>query len=137
MARTEVRGTQIRDGSVSLTDDITGTLSVSNGGTGSTTIPLGNAVLGNGSGAVQALAPGTSGNVMKSTGSAWQSAALSKSDVGLSNVNNTSDSGKPISTATQTALDGKASISGSATGIWMGTTLPGTGSTGILYVVVP
>lgn len=32
---------------------------------------------------------------------------ISKSDVGLGNVDNTSDAGKPISTATQTALDGK------------------------------
>lgn len=32
---------------------------------------------------------------------------LTKSDVGLSNVDNTSDASKPISTATQTALDGK------------------------------
>ncbi len=32
---------------------------------------------------------------------------LSKSDVGLGNVNNTSDANKPISTATQTALDKK------------------------------
>ena len=32
---------------------------------------------------------------------------LTKSDVGLSNVDNTSDSDKPISTATQNALDGK------------------------------
>ena len=32
---------------------------------------------------------------------------LTKSDVGLSNVDNTSDLNKPISTATQTALDGK------------------------------
>jgi len=34
---------------------------------------------------------------------------LTKSDVGLGNVDNTSDANKPISTATQTALDGKAS----------------------------
>ena len=32
---------------------------------------------------------------------------LSKSDVGLGNVDNTSDANKPISTATQTALNGK------------------------------
>jgi hypothetical protein len=40
--------------------------------------------------------------------------SLSKSDVGLSNVDNTSDAAKPISTLTQTALDGKqdALISG-------------------------
>jgi len=33
---------------------------------------------------------------------------LGKGDVGLGNVNNTSDAGKPISTATQDALDSKA-----------------------------
>ncbi len=33
---------------------------------------------------------------------------LTKGDVGLSNVDNTSDVDKPVSTATQTALDGKA-----------------------------
>lgn len=36
---------------------------------------------------------------------------LSKSDVGLANVDNTSDASKPISTAVQTALTGKASTS--------------------------
>ncbi len=34
-------------------------------------------------------------------------AVLDKSDVGLSNVDNTSDASKPVSTAQQTALDGK------------------------------
>ncbi len=33
---------------------------------------------------------------------------LTKSDVGLANVDNTSDANKPVSSATQTALDGKA-----------------------------
>lgn len=33
--------------------------------------------------------------------------SLDKSDVGLGNVDNTSDANKPVSTATQTALDGK------------------------------
>jgi len=36
---------------------------------------------------------------------------LAKADVGLGNVDNTSDANKPISTATQTALDGKAASS--------------------------
>lgn len=36
--------------------------------------------------------------------------ALVKGDVGLGNVNNTSDVNKPVSTATQTALDAKRSI---------------------------
>jgi hypothetical protein len=37
---------------------------------------------------------------------------LTKTQVGLANVDNTSDLGKPISTATQTALDGKLAIAG-------------------------
>lgn len=36
---------------------------------------------------------------------------LAKSDVGLANVDNTADTAKPVSTATQTALDGKADTS--------------------------
>jgi hypothetical protein len=36
---------------------------------------------------------------------------VTKSDVGLSNADNTSDAGKPVSTATQTALNGKAAVS--------------------------
>src|SRR5690606_16406421 len=43
---------------------------------------------------------------------------LDKSDVGLGNVDNTSDLNKPISTATQTALNGKqATITGAASTI--------------------
>lgn len=41
----------------------------------------------------------------------WQNAPVDKARVGLSNVNNTSDANKPISTATQTALDAKVSTS--------------------------
>jgi hypothetical protein len=37
---------------------------------------------------------------------------ITKSDVGLGNVDNTSDANKPVSTATQTALDAKASLAG-------------------------
>jgi hypothetical protein len=39
-------------------------------------------------------------------------AGVTKSMVGLGNVDNTSDTNKPVSTATQTALDGKLSLSG-------------------------
>jgi hypothetical protein len=39
--------------------------------------------------------------------------SLTKSDVGLGNVDNTSDANKPISTATQTALDTKAPLADS------------------------
>jgi hypothetical protein len=43
--------------------------------------------------------------------------ALAKADVGLSNVDNTSDAAKPISTATQTALDAKQGLDADLTAI--------------------
>jgi len=44
-------------------------------------------------------------------GSEWINENVSKSDVGLGNVDNTSDADKPVSTATQTALNAKADTS--------------------------
>jgi hypothetical protein len=43
---------------------------------------------------------------------------LVKGDVGLGNVDNTADSAKPISTATQTALDGKATTGHNHAGVY-------------------
>jgi hypothetical protein len=60
---------------VNLASQVTGTLPVANGGTGATSIAANNVILGNGTSAVQVVAPGTSGNVLKSTGSSWASAA--------------------------------------------------------------
>lgn len=49
---------------------------------------------------------------------------ITKSDVDLGNVDNTSDASKPVSTATQTALDLKANLSGATfTGAVSGTSL--------------
>jgi hypothetical protein len=45
-----------------------------------------------------------------SAGSLKTALSLTKSDVGLSNVDNTADSAKPVSTATQTALNAKSDI---------------------------
>lgn len=53
-----------------------GTLSVSNGGTGASSLTLNNVLLGNGTSAVQFVAPGTSGNVLTSNGTTWSSSAL-------------------------------------------------------------
>lgn len=47
--------------------------------------------------------------------------SLSKSDVGLGNVDNTSDANKPVSTATQTALDLKEDLSNKSTTTTLGT----------------
>ncbi len=43
---------------------------------------------------------------------AWVKSWIAKADVGLGNVDNTSDANKPVSTATQNALDGKLNLSG-------------------------
>lgn len=65
-----------------------------------------------GDGNLHVPATGTSNNgkVLKagSTAGSLSWGTLSKSDVGLGSVDNTSDANKPISTKMQTALDGKA-----------------------------
>jgi hypothetical protein len=60
---------------VSLTTQVTGTLPVANGGTGATSLTANNVILGNGTSAVQVVAPGTTGNVLTSNGTTWTSAA--------------------------------------------------------------
>jgi hypothetical protein len=50
-------------------------LPVDNGGTGATTLTANNVLLGNGTSAVQFVAPGSSGNVLTSNGTTWASAA--------------------------------------------------------------
>jgi hypothetical protein len=50
-------------------------LPVAQGGTGLATLTANNVLLGNGTSAVQAVAPGTSGNVLTSNGTTWQSTA--------------------------------------------------------------
>lgn len=62
-------------GKIGLTTHISGTLGAANGGTGLSTIPLNNVVLGNGTSAVQTVAPGTAGNVLTSNGTTWSSSA--------------------------------------------------------------
>jgi hypothetical protein len=52
-----------------------GTLTPVGGGTGLTTIPSGNVLLGNGTSAVAVVAPGTAGNVLTSIGGVWTSNA--------------------------------------------------------------
>lgn len=61
--------------SINLASQVTGTLPVANGGTGATTLTANNVILGNGTSAVQFVAPGSSGNVLTSNGTTWASAA--------------------------------------------------------------
>jgi hypothetical protein len=66
---------------VSLTTQVTGTLPVANGGTGASTLTANNVLLGNGTSAVQVVAPGASGNLLTSNGTTWTSAAAPSSAV--------------------------------------------------------
>ena len=56
-------------------------LSVASGGTGAATLAANNVILGNGTSAVQAVAPGTTGNVLTSNGTTWSSTAPAASGV--------------------------------------------------------
>jgi hypothetical protein len=58
-----------------LTTGVTGTLPVANGGTGAATLTANNVLLGNGTSALQVVAPGTTGNLLTSNGTTWTSAA--------------------------------------------------------------
>lgn len=75
--------------------------------------------------AIAALAPANNDVIQRKAG-AWTNRtpaqvkvdlALTKADVGLANVDNTTDAGKPVSTATQTALDGKQPLDSDLTAI--------------------
>jgi len=58
------------------------TLPVASGGTGAATLAANNVLLGNGTSAVQTVAPGASGNVLTSNGTTWQSTAPAAGYVG-------------------------------------------------------
>lgn len=51
-------------------------LGVASGGTGAASLTANNVLLGNGTSAVQTVAPGTNGNVLTSNGTSWVSQAL-------------------------------------------------------------
>jgi hypothetical protein len=53
--------------------NVTGTVAVANGGTGATSLTANNVLLGNGTSALQVVAPGTSGNLLTSNGTTWVS----------------------------------------------------------------
>jgi hypothetical protein len=84
---------------ISLTTAVTGTLPVSNGGTGIGALTNNNVILGNGSSAVKFVAPGTAGNVLVSDGTTWTSntapssgaLAAGNSSIIINNVNITAN----------------------------------------------
>lgn len=67
---------------------------------------------------LEGIAAGAQVNTVDSVAGKTGVVTLVKADVGLSNVDNTSDLAKPISTATQTALDAKAEATHNHAGVY-------------------
>lgn len=80
---------------------------VAQGGTGSSTLTSNAVLLGNGTSAVQTVAPGSSGNVLTSNGTTWQSSAAPASlGVGQSYTDFVATGGRALNTVYQN-LTGK------------------------------
>ena len=97
---TPTSGTLSNCDSLPLSTGVTGQLSVSNGGTGTSSLTANNVLLGNGTSAVQVVAPSTAGNILASNGTTWVS---STSGYGFSNISTavypttvTNSSGTPM-----------------------------------------
>jgi hypothetical protein len=81
---------------VPLTSGVSGILPVANGGTGASSLTLNNVILGNGTSAVQTVAPGTVGNILQSDGTTWVSTTPGPSGATLSNDTTTNGTRFPI-----------------------------------------
>jgi hypothetical protein len=106
-----------------LTTNVTGTLPVANGGTGATTLTANNVVIGNGTSAVQFVAPSTSGNLLTSNGTTWTSAVPAPGGIEYE-----------VKTANYTAADKEGILADTSGGAFT-VTLPATPATGAQVIV--
>lgn len=72
---------------------LSGPISIANGGTGTSTLTQNNILLGNGSGALQFIAPGASGNILKSNGTTWVSDVAASGATSLDNLSDVRSQG--------------------------------------------
>jgi len=104
-AKSPVTSVAGKTGAVSLTKDDVGLSNAEN--TADVNKPISSATQAALNSKEGTINPGNTGQYFRGD-KTWQT--LDKSAVGLGNVDNTSDLNKPISTATQTALNGKVSL---------------------------
>jgi hypothetical protein len=98
-------------------------LPVASGGTGATSLTSNNVIIGNGTSAVQFVAPGTSGNLLTSNGTTWTSAAPAPSGIEYQ-----------LKTANYTAADKEGILADTSGGAFT-VTLPATPATGDQVIV--
>jgi hypothetical protein len=95
-------------GKIGLATHVNGTLPVANGGTGATSLTTNNVILGNGTSAVQFVAPGTNGNILTSNGTTWVSAAAGGGSVPSGSVMLFVQTAAPTGWTKSTTHDNKA-----------------------------
>jgi len=96
---------------------LTTALTVAQGGTGAATLTANNVVLGNGTSAVQFVAPGTAGNVLVSNGTTWTSGGA-----GVTSV--TAGAGIAVSASTGAVTISSAAHNYDAVGSYASGTIP-------------
>ena len=117
-----------------LTTGVTGILPVANGGTGLATLTANNVLLGSGTGAFQAVAPGTSGNVLTSNGTTWSSSAAATANWAVpGTIGSTTPNTAAFTTITSSGNVGIGTTSVSAGALYVSgaTTILGAGEGGV------
>jgi len=97
-------------------------LPVASGGTGSATLTANNVLLGNGTSALQVVAPGTTGNVLTSNGTTWASTALPASGTVTSvdvsgGTTGLTTSGGPVTSSGTITIAGTLNVASGGTGL--------------------
>lgn len=97
-------------------------LPVASGGTGAATLTANNVLLGNGTSALQVVAPGTTGNVLTSNGTTWASTALPASGTVTSvdvsgGTTGLTTSGGPVTSSGTITIAGTLAVANGGTGL--------------------